>query len=135
MNYELGQFDERAYNHGRKVVDEMRQATGIQFGKAHFVSVAVYVDGFLQFAGADATIDIHGVKINRLMAKTRAAIILGRMNPNGDVSIYRGERPRPATEAEVDSGVAVWCAACAASCPDAGKDCLVVCKQFKEAKA
>lgn len=86
MNYELGQFDERAYNHGRKVVEEMRQATGIQSGKAHFVSVAVYVDGFLQFAGADATIDIHGVKIDRLMAKTRAAIILGRMDPNGDVS-------------------------------------------------
>ena len=84
--YALGQFDERAYNHGRMVVDEMRQATGIQFGKAHFVSVAVYVDGFLQFAGADATIDIHGVKIDRLMAKTRAAIILGRMDPNGDIS-------------------------------------------------
>ena len=43
--------------------------------------------------------------------------------------------PRPATEAEVDSGEAKWCAACAADCPDTGKDCLVVCKQFKEAKA
>lgn len=133
MNYKLGQFDERAYNHGRKVVEEMRQATGIQSGKAHFVSVAVYVDGFLQFAGADATIDIHGVKIDRLIAKTRAAIILGRMNPNGDVS-RDGERPRPATEAEVDSGVAVWCAACATRCLNAGKDFLMVCRGFKEAK-
>ena len=94
--------------------------------------MAVYVDGYLQFAAADACIS---PKIDRLAAKQQAALILGRMNPNGDVSIYRGERPCPATEAEIDSGVAEWCAACAASCPNAGKDCLVRCKQFKEAKA
>ena len=84
--YALGQFDERAYNHGRMVVDEMREATGIKAGVAHFVCVAVYVDGYLQFAGADAAIDIHGVKIDRLIAKTRAALILGRMNGHGDIA-------------------------------------------------
>ena len=84
--YALGQFDERAYNHGRMVVDEMRNKTGIQIGVAHFVCVAVYVDGYLQFAGADATIDTHGVKIDRLVAKTRAALILGRMDGHGDIA-------------------------------------------------
>ena len=42
--------------------------------------------------------------------------------------------PRPATEAEVDSGVARWCAACAANCHNATKDILMKCKRFKEAK-
>ena len=83
MSYELGQFDERAYNHGRMVVDDMRRVTGIQFGPAHFVCVAVYVDGYLQFAAADACIS---PKIDRLAAKQQAALILGRMNPNGGIT-------------------------------------------------
>lgn len=40
--------------------------------------------------------------------------------------------PRPATEAEVDSGEAKWCAACAADCPEVGKDILVKCGRFRE---
>lgn len=84
--YQLGQFDEKAYNHGRKVVDEMRDATGIKTGVAHFVSVAVYVDGFLQFAGADACLEPPRIKIDRLVAKNQAALILGRMNPNGELN-------------------------------------------------
>ena len=57
--YTLGQFDERAYNHGRAVVDEMRKTLGINDGVAHFVCVAVYVDGYLQFAGADACLELY----------------------------------------------------------------------------
>jgi hypothetical protein len=85
-SYALGQFDERAYNHGRNVVDEMREATGIKYGVAHFVCVAVYVDGFLQFAGADACLEKYGKPIDRLTAKNDAAIILGRMSPDGEIS-------------------------------------------------
>ena len=84
--YALGQFDERAYNHGRMVVDEMRKTTGIQVGVAHFVCVAVYVDGYLQFAGADACLELHGKGVDRLDAKNQAALILGRMDGRGDIS-------------------------------------------------
>jgi len=84
--YALGQFDERAYNHGRMVVDEMRNAIGIDAGVAHFVCVAVYVDGYLQFAGADACLELHGKGVDRLDAKNQAALILGRMDGRGDIS-------------------------------------------------
>lgn len=84
--YALGQFDERAYSHGRIVVDEMREATGIKEGVAHFVCVAVYVDGYLQFAGADACLELCGKGIDRLEAKKQAAVILGRMDSHGDIS-------------------------------------------------
>ena len=84
--YALGQFDERAYNHGRAVVDEMRKTLGINIGVAHFVCVAVYVDGFLQFAGADACLELYGKTVDRLTAKSQAAQILGRMDSHGEIS-------------------------------------------------
>lgn len=84
--YALGQFDEKAYHQGCTVVAEMRDTTGIKKGVAHFVCVAVYVDGFLQFAGADACLELYGKTIDRLAAKNDAAIILGRMNPDGGIS-------------------------------------------------
>ena len=83
MEYELGAFDEQAYNIGRGVVEEMRSVTGMKTGVASFVCVAVYVDGYLQFAAADACIS---PKIDRLAAKQQAALILGRMNPNGGIT-------------------------------------------------
>ena len=84
--YTLGQFDVRAYNHGRAVVDEMRKTLGINDGVAHFVCVAVYVDGYLQFAGADACLELYGKTVDRLDAKNQAALIIGRMDPNGEIS-------------------------------------------------
>ena len=80
--YRLGEFDAKAYEHGRGVVDEMRSVMGAHHGIAHFVLVAVYVNGYLQFVGADACIS---PKVDRLAAKQQAALILGRMNPDGDI--------------------------------------------------
>lgn len=80
--YRLGEFDAKAYEHGRGVVDEMRRVMGAHHGIAHFVLVAVYVNGYLQFVGADACIS---PKVDRLAAKQQAALILGRMNPDGDI--------------------------------------------------
>ena len=84
--YALGQFDERAFNHGRMVVDEMCNAIRIDAGMAHFVCIAVYVDGYLQFAGADACLELHGKGVDRLDAKNQAALILGRMDGRGNIS-------------------------------------------------
>jgi len=81
-NYRLGMFDENAYVHGMDVVKDMRDATGKIRGDTHFVVVAVYADGYLQFAGADATLNIP---IDRLMTKQVAQMILGRMESHGEI--------------------------------------------------
>lgn len=88
--YELGKFDRTAYDHGMSVVQEMRDVTGVKDGDAHFVVVAVYVDGFLQFAGADAAVNIH---IDRLVAKQQALHILGRMESHGEIDISKAPLP------------------------------------------
>ncbi len=80
--YELGQFDKAAYDHGMSVVQEMRDVTGVKDGDAHFVVIAVYADGYLQFAGADAAVNMH---IDRLAAKQQAMLILGRMESHGEI--------------------------------------------------
>lgn len=80
--YKLGEFNRVAYDHGQSVVQEVRDVMGIKSGDAHFVVVAVYVDGFLQFAGADAAVNIH---IDRFAAKQQAFHILGRMVPYGEI--------------------------------------------------
>ena len=81
-NYRLGMFDENAYTHGMDVVKDMRDATGKIRGDTHFVVVAVYADGYLQLAGADATLNIP---IDRLMTKQVAQMILGRMESHGEI--------------------------------------------------
>ena len=81
--YSPGQFDERARNHGQSVIDEMRKATGIKDGTAHSVCVTVYIDGYLQFAGADACL---GPEVSRKDAKTQAMFILQRMDPEGKMT-------------------------------------------------
>ena len=91
--YELGQFDRTAYEHGQSVVQEMRDVTGIKGGDAHFVVIAVYADGYLQFAGADAALGVH---LDRLATKQQAALILGRMEPNGEID------KRPAASAPLE---------------------------------
>lgn len=88
--YKLGEFNKVAYDHGQSVVQEMRNVTGIKSGDAHFVVVAVYVDGFLQFAGADAAVNIH---IDRLAAKQQALHILGRMESHGEIDISKAPLP------------------------------------------
>lgn len=80
--YELGQFDKAAYDHGMSVVQEMRDVTGVKDGDAHFVVIAVYADGYLQFAGANAAVNVH---IDRLAAKQQAMLILGRMGSHGEI--------------------------------------------------
>lgn len=88
--YELGEFNRVAYDHGQSVVQEMRNVTGIKSGDAHFVVIAVYVDGFLQFAGADAAVNIH---IDRLAAKQQALRILDRMGSYGEIDISKAPLP------------------------------------------
>ena len=88
--YESGEFNSVAYDHGQSVVQEMRNVTGVKDGDAHFVVVAVYVDGFLQFAGADAAVNIH---IDRLVAKQQALRILGRMESHGEIDISKAPLP------------------------------------------
>lgn len=80
--FELGRFDRTVYDHGQTVVQEMRNVTGIKGGEAHFVTAAVYVDDYLQFAGANVAVGIH---IDRLAAKHQAMIIIGRMEPSGEI--------------------------------------------------
>ena len=91
--FELGRFDRTVYDHGQTVVQEMRNVTGIKGGEAHFVTAAVYVDGYLQFAGANVAVGIH---IDRLAAKHQAMLIIGRMEPNGEID------KRPAASAPLD---------------------------------
>ena len=80
--FELGRFDRTVYDHGQTVVQEMRNVTGIKGGEAHFVTAAVYVDGYLQFAGANVAVGIH---IDRLAAKQQAMLIIGRMGAHGEI--------------------------------------------------
>lgn len=88
--FELGRFDRTVYDHGQTVVQEMRNVTGIKGGEAHFVTAAVYVDGYLQFAGANVAVGIH---IDRLAAKHQAMLIIGRMEPNGEIDIKKPHEP------------------------------------------
>ena len=88
--YELGQFDRTAYEHGQSVVQEMRDVTGIKGGDAHFVVIAVYADGYLQFAGADAALGVH---LDRLATKQQSSLILGRMEPNGEIDVKKVPAP------------------------------------------
>lgn len=83
-NYRLGMFDENAYVHGMDVVKDMHNATGKMRADTHFVVIAVCADGYLQFAGADATLNIP---IDRLMTKQVAQMILGRMESHGEIDI------------------------------------------------
>ena len=78
-DYALGQFDMRAHNHGCRVIEEMRNATGIKDGTAQSVVVVVFVDGFLQFAGANACLH-NGANVTRDDAKAQAACIIERMD-------------------------------------------------------
>lgn len=84
--YFLGQFDSKAYKHGREVVNDMRRTEGIKGGIAHSVTVAVYVDGYLQFAGSDACVCPEGYPFDRMDARLRGEIIIKRMNPAGEIA-------------------------------------------------
>ena len=82
--FSLGQFDERAYDHARFVEAEARAATGDVDGVAQSVTVAVWMNGYLQFAGSDVL--LNGRRIDRLAAKNQAFDILLRMNPEGAIN-------------------------------------------------
>jgi hypothetical protein len=82
--FELGQFDKRAYAHGQDVVERMRSETAYGGGPAHSVCVAIYVDGYLQFAGADAYMSEK--EHSRYSAKEHAWSIIARMNQYGEIA-------------------------------------------------
>ena len=90
----IGDTDVQVLNHVKKVLETMRIQTGYN-GEAHSVFVSVYVDGRLEFAGADV---LMGKGIDRLSAKNQASVILGRMDPHGELS----KPSKPSTLPRVD---------------------------------
>ena len=58
-------------------------------GEAHTVFVAVYVDGRLEFAGAD--VHMGRSRMSRLVARNQAITIVARMNPLGELSSGNGK--------------------------------------------
>lgn len=84
----LGDKIEAVHSHMMTAVEEMRVKTGYT-GEAHAVSVLVFVDGFLQFAGADVC--MNAMKdIPRAAVKSQAAKVLGRMSIDGNVRVQGG---------------------------------------------
>ena len=65
-----------------------RVKTGFS-GEAHTVFVAVYVDGRLEFAGAD--VHMGRSRMSRLVARNQAITIVARMNPLGELSSGNGK--------------------------------------------
>lgn len=81
-SFRLGETSEKVNLHCSKVVDECREKTGFG-GEVHTLFVSVYVDGRLEFAGAD----VHmGEDLTRAIARGRAFNVLSRMNPYGELS-------------------------------------------------
>lgn len=93
MKFALGQFDSVAYNHGEGIIASARRTLGVKDDvPADAVTVAVWVNGYLQFAGSDAHLSAH--RVDRDMAKSQAFNILGRMNPEGRLDQNCAERRR-----------------------------------------
>lgn len=94
----LGEYSTRAAEHGNKVVREML-GRDAEEGEAHSVCVAIWVDGRLQFAGADCR-PHNGRDVSRFEARQVATVIAQRMNPHGmcakeshfDKECERGDR-------------------------------------------
>lgn len=77
----LGEYSTRAAEHGNKVVREMLGRDAKE-GECHSVCVAIWVDGRLQFAGADCR-PHNGRDVSRFEARQVGTVIAQRMNPNG----------------------------------------------------
>lgn len=73
----IGDTNPDVQKHIEKTIENAREATGHDL--RHTVFVAVYVDGMLEFAGANAT----NIIPTREQAKTQAASILYRMHTFG----------------------------------------------------
>ena len=84
----LGDRIEAVNSHMMTAVEEVRLRTGYT-GEAHAISVLVFVDGYLQFAGADVCLKTMN-EIPRASVKSQAAIVLGRMNIEGGVRVQGG---------------------------------------------
>lgn len=82
----IGDTNPDVTEHVNGVIANMRRQNRYD-GEVHTVFVAVYVDGRLEFAGADTM--LKGT-IDRDVAKWQARDILLRMNPNGDLSKKKG---------------------------------------------
>lgn len=87
-HFHLGETSEKVKLHCAKVIEYCRVKTGFS-GEAHTVFVAVYVDGRLEFAGAD--VHTGRIKISRLVARNQAISIVARMNPLGELSSGNGK--------------------------------------------
>lgn len=87
-HFHIGETSEKVKLHCAKVIEDCRVKTGFS-GEAHTVFVAVYVDGRLEFAGAD--VHTGRSKISRLVARNQAISIVARMNPLGELSSGNGK--------------------------------------------
>lgn len=86
-HFRLGETSEKVKLHCAKVIEECRANTDFK-GECHSVFVACYVDGRLEFAGADVTM-CDKVQLDRAVARSQALNILARMNPYGDLSFAK----------------------------------------------
>lgn len=87
-HFHLGETSEKVKLHCAKVIEDCRVKTGFS-GEAHTVFVSVYVDGRLEFAGAD--VYMGRSKISRLVARNQAISVVARMNPLGELSSGNGK--------------------------------------------
>lgn len=75
----IGDTNPAVDEHIRRTIAEANAKTG-RDDMTHTVFVAVYVDGMLEFAGANAS----NIVPDRATARYQADNIIRRMNPNGD---------------------------------------------------
>ena len=92
LGFVVGEYDVRAANHAQKVIRSM-MGREPKPGEAHAVTVAIYVDGRLQFAGSDCR-PHRGRDVVRYEARQVATVIAQRMNPFGECAKV-AEIPKP----------------------------------------
>lgn len=92
LGFVVGEYDVRAANHAAKVIRSMLGREPKQ-GEAHAVTVAIYVDGRLQFAGSDCR-PHRGRDVVRYEARQVATVIAQRMNRFGECAKV-AEIPKP----------------------------------------
>jgi hypothetical protein len=79
----LGEYDTRAAEHGNGVIRDML-GRDAKDGEAHSVTVAIWVDGRLQFAGSDCR-PHNGREVTKWEARQVATVIAQRMDARGGV--------------------------------------------------
>ena len=95
----LGEYDVRAAEHGKGVVREML-GRDARDGEAHYITVAVWADGRLQFADADCR-PHNGHGVTRAEARAVATVIAQRMGTKGDIATEPVMPPPPMNQKPV----------------------------------